>query len=1170
MNKGCLQVISLLFLFIFCAGSFQTSLLAQDNTGDEFEVYLDFRHRGVVNSVVISYYKDDEFYLPVSELFSLFNIEHTVNGLVVEGRFGVAQTPYRLDLQGNRIRFGDRTIDINVDDYLIKELDFYLRADLFYEAFELDFTIDFNNLTLNLETDQELPAIEQAIRRQRRQVADRNRLMQEEYDVRYGRERPFLDGGFVDYNLSSNLNSSQNVYNYNSNLGIQLYGGDLQGSLFGSYSDNFSSFATDNLRWRYMYRDQNWLTKLTIGQTTTDGFARNAYTGIRLSNEPIEPRRLFDEFEVQGNTIPQSEVELFLNNALIDFQQADELGNYRFLTPITYGSSQLDLRIYGPTGQIIERSSRIQVPFTFQPEGVFNYTINAGRLDNPLFGSTEQNLTAQGTGAYGITNWLTAKAGVEYYDDIHNELPTFTGSLSSRIMSNYILTLEAASDAYYRGVLNAIYPNSANINVDYTDFTSRIGIYNPSNDDKRLVASIFYPFKFGSLPFNLRASTFSRIRPTNSTTTFRVDANSRLGKLNVRLGYSDRFLDEIDLLNPSSSAYFEGSATYNISRNRNVPAYLRGVFLRTSLRYQPDIDEIESVEFLVSRNVLNKGRLQFSYGRNFFREFNSIRFSLIIDFDKFRTSSTFNQIQGNGNFTQNIRGSVGYDTNYNNFLFTSRDQVGRSGTAIRLFVDNNADGAYDDGDEAITENAVRVQRSGAQAIQKNGVLYYTQMNSYYHYNMEMNKSAIRNPMLVPEFENFGLITDPNRFKKVEIPFYMSGVVEGLVQRLYAEDRRSGIGGLKLSLEGKNNNFSEELRTFSDGGFYSYEVPPGEYLLSVDQGNLDQLKVKSVPEEIEFEVEALPEGDFVEGISFLLVPNDYEEPEEITSNNIGINQTANTGGGLSIDYNIQVDSLQINTCRYGIQLGAYSTDAAAKRIVKSYSSQADSYVVYNVPRRLYAVRTGLYQVLSQASNATLNINENYPDAAVLNQCYGTIASNYSPGKMRYDLQFGAFTNPNRAETYLNQLKDRYKLNVHQVRDENSKLYKIKLGPFDTENDAKQKLIDILQTTNIPDLFISEEELPASMINVDFEFILQLGEFETTRQAMLYAIRIEEEFGFRSKILVDEQENIILVAESMFTNWDRVNQLKDEIEENSSFKVPVVHLLESRIGNELNYD
>lgn len=871
MNKRWLQLISSIFLFIFCFGSLPNTLLAQNDDGDEFEVYLDFRHRGVVSSVVISYYKNDEFYLPVSELFSLFNIDHTVNGLVIDGNFGVEQTPYSIDFQGNQIRFGDEVTEINADDYLIKELDSYLRADLFYEAFELDFSIDFNNLTLHLETDRELPAIEQAIRRQRRQVADRNRLRDERYDVRYERERPFLDGGFLDYNLSANISSNRNIYNYNTNIGLQVYGGDLQGSLFGSYSDSFSSFSTNNLRWRYMFRDQDWLSELTIGQTTTDGFTRNAYTGIRLSNEPIEPRRLFDEFEVQGNTIPQSEVELFLNNALIDFQQADELGNYRFLTPITYGSSQLDLRIYGPTGQIIERSSRIQVPFTFQPEGVFNYTINAGRLDNPLFGSTQQNLTAQGSGAYGITNWLTAKAGVEYYEEIHDEAPTFTGALSSRIMSNYILTFEAASQAYYRGIINAIYPNSASINIDYTDFTSGLGVYNPSNDDKRLVASVFYPFQFGNLPLNLRASTFSRIRPTSSTTTFRIDANSRIGKLNLRLGYSDRFLDEIDLFDPSSSAYFEGSATYNISRNRNVPSYLRGVFLRTSMRYQPAFSQVESTEFLISQNVFQKGRLQLSFGRNFLREFNTLRFSLVVDFDKVRTSSTYNDIRGNSNFTQNVRGSIGYDTNYNNFLFTSRDQVGRSGAAIQLFVDNNADGVYNEGDDAISENAVRVQRSGAQTMEKNGVLYYTQMNSYYHYNMEMNKGAIRNPMLVPDFENFGLITDPNRFKKIEIPFYMSGVVEGLVQRLYPDDRRSGIGGLKLTLEGKDNDFSEELRTFSDGGFYSYEVPPGEYLLKIDQGNLDQLGVRSDPEEIEFEVEALPDGDFVEGLTFELIP-----------------------------------------------------------------------------------------------------------------------------------------------------------------------------------------------------------------------------------------------------------------------------------------------------------
>ncbi|MFP8488590.1 SPOR domain-containing protein [Gracilimonas sp. Q87] len=847
-------------------------LSAQSNNAEEIEVYLDFRHRGVINSVIISYYKNDEFYLPVSELFSLFNIDHTVNGLIIDGRFGIEQIPYRINFQSGEIRFGDERIEITAEDYILREIDSYLRADLFYEAFGLDFTIDFNNLSLNLETQRELPAIQQAIRRQRRQIADQNRLEQEQYPLRYDRERPFLDGGFVDYNLSANVNSNRNVYNFNTNLGLQVYGGDLQGAIFGSYSENFTNFATDNLRWRYMYRDQPWLSKLTIGQTTTDGFARNAYTGIRLTNEPIEPRRLFDEFEVQGTTIPQSEVELYLNNALIDFQQADELGNYRFLTPVSYGSSQLDLKIYGPTGQIIERSERLQVPFTFQPSGVFNYTVNAGRLDNPIFGQITQDFTAQGTGAYGISEWLTAKAGVEYYEGYHESLPTFTASLSSRIKSNYILTLEAASEAYYRGLLNVIYPNSASFTLDYTSYNEGFSIYNPSNDEQRLVASAFYPFNFWGVPFNIRTSIFSRYRASTSSSNFRLDLNSRIRKLNLRVGYSDRFSGSFDPFNPTNTAFLETSATYNVSRNRNLPAYLRGVFLRGQFRYQPSLNQMESAEVLLSQNVFEQGRLQLSYGRNFAGEYNSLRFNLVVDFDKVRTSTTYSNIRGSGNLTQNVRGSMGYDTNYDNFIFTSRDQVGRSGTAVKLFVDNNADGIFGDEDDPIAGNALRIQRSGATSTVKNGVIYYTQMQPYYFYNMELNKSLIQNPMLVPEFEKFGLITDPNRFKKVEVPFYMSGVVEGRVQRILESGNTTGVAGLKLMMTDQDGSYSKELRTFSDGSFYDYEVPPGNYTLQVDSAQLEILGVYSEPEQINFEVERSTDGDFVEGLAFELIPS----------------------------------------------------------------------------------------------------------------------------------------------------------------------------------------------------------------------------------------------------------------------------------------------------------
>nr|WP_284700160.1 SPOR domain-containing protein [Gracilimonas sediminicola] len=394
-------------------------------------------------------------------------------------------------------------------------------------------------------------------------------------------------------------------------------------------------------------------------------------------------------------------------------------------------------------------------------------------------------------------------------------------------------------------------------------------------------------------------------------------------------------------------------------------------------------------------------------------------------------------------------------------------------------------------------------------------------------------------------------------------------MEGSVKRQTANAKSSGIGGLKLLLDQQNGDFSKELRTFSDGSFYDYELPPGQYILRVDPSQLDILNVKSIPEKIEFEVEAIPEGDFVEGLQILLVPKDYQVNEEPITAGTNIAQTANSGGGISLEYNIAVDRLILNKCRYGVQLAAFSSFEAATRIVKNYSRDSDSYIVYNEPRELYAVRTGLFQELSRASQFTQNLTSTYPDAAVLNQCYETVATNYEPGGFRYDLQFAAFTNPHRADSYMNDLESRYNFNLHRYQDPNTLMYKVRLGPFSSERLAKQERNKVLSSTPISDIYIAKQELPASMINVDFEFILQLGEFETERQAVLYAIRVEEEFGFDSKILIDERENIVLVLEEVYSDWEEVLSIRKQIDNNNTFRTPVIHLMEQKINDQVNF-
>ena len=1151
-------------IILLCSG-FVSPIIAQEDSED-IEVYLSFRHRGVINTVVISYYKDDRFFLPITELFSLFQIEAKQTGLVTTGRFSSEQIPYSIDLGRQFIKFGDQTFELTTDDFLVKELDNYLPPNIYKDLFGLEFTIDFNNLTLDLETNTELPLIQKRLREQKRKLVDSNLKEQTFYPLRKGKTWSLLNGGAVDYSLTSYNSNQASTYNFNTSIGLQLAGGDLEGSIFGRYTNDELITDTDNLRWRYIFRNNRYLTKVTAGQTNMDGVLMNPYTGIRITNEPIENRRLFDEFEIRGSTFPQSEVEVYLNNALIDYAEADEMGNYRFLAPLYYGSSQLNLKIYGPTGQIIERSNRIQVPFSFTPKGELNYIINAGILENPLFGSTEKPLAAQGNISYGVTNWLTAKIGSEYYDEgLEKDAPVFTSTLSARLNSNYILTLEGVTDAYYRGNLNAVFANAASFNLDYTNYINDFGIFNSSGNTKQLITSVFYPILIQNIPLNIRWSTFTRYRPESQTTSLRFDLSTRLRKFNIRMGYSDRLVDTYNPIEASQTSSIESSVTYNVSRNPNLPAIIRGTFLRTQLIYLPKLNEVESAQFLLSRSIFQTGRIQFSYGRNFFSNFNAFRFSLVLDFNKARSNTTFSSLKDNTSITKNIRGSVGYDTNYNNFLISSRNQVGRSGAAIKLFVDNDNNGRFDkEIDDPIEEGSVRIGRSGSSSIRKNGILYYTQIQPYYQYNMVMNKSSIKNPMLVPEEEEFSIITDPNTFKKIELPFYMSGVIEGVVERLYSDGQRGGLGGLKLNLVAKNRDFTQELRTFSDGSFYAYEIPPGEYEIAIDGGQLEILKANAKPRILNFEVQAIADGDFVEGLNFLVIPEGLEElvePDTVLSTSIGNapETTPSNVTSTTFNYSIAVESLTLNECRYGLQLGAYSTLNKAVELSMSAKS-IDAYVLYNAERNLYAIRSGLYQNLSLASDYAIKAsNSVFPDVSVVNQCYGNVASSFIPGKSLYYLQFGAFSSKERSQNFDRLLNERYGISSIITQDPNDNLFKVKLGPFTTSLEAVKERAIYLKNPIVNDIYISKEDA-IEFVTVDFEYRLLFGEFDNIDNAILYAKQLSNSFQVTAKVVIDERESITLVTDQNMTDWDKVLKLRDELRKNVTFRTPVIQLIE----------
>jgi hypothetical protein len=847
---------------------------------DDQEVYLTFRYQNLVNIYIISTYRDGDFFMPQSELFRNLNVDARIDYAAnsVTGEFMDIGT-YVIDLDNLRATLADREIDLTADDFIISELDIFLHPDIFQDLFDFDFSVDFNNLRLYLDTPHTLPIETRQERERQRRNALRSRTdpFTGFYDLRYDRQRQNFNGGFLDYNLSANFTEGNNSYLYNTGIGMEVLGGDLQGHIFGNWSRQSSSLRSNNLRWQYALENESLLTQITAGQTVSNGLVRSAFSGVKITNEPIQPRFLFDDYAFSGTTIPESEVELYRNNVLIDYQTADEVGEYRFRIPLTYGTSQYDIRMYSPTGQVSQRLTRMQVPFNFVPPGEINYTFEAGRLDNPIPGTPDRGFMTQGHVRSGINNWLTAGGGVEYYENFHGDgLPTFSTFLSGRIQDNYILSMEAATEAFVRVNAGAIYPSSASVDFSYTHFNRKGGLYNPARNLNNFRFNLFTPFQIGNLPLFFRTSLNRDKREQTETYRYSFNLNTRINRFSIRMGYRDTQLGSPQFTSTSLSR-ISTTVTYTIPRRQNIPNLLRGVFVRSRTTYAPARGEFEDLEFQLSRNVMQGGRLQLTAGHNFIGGFNFVNANLSIDFSSFRSNSVTRSARNRTSMTQNVRGSIGYDSGNDRFVLNNRQHVGRSGAAVRMFVDHTNSGTYEEGDQLIEDPAIRIDRAGSSMSMKDGITYLTQLQPYQQYNMSVNKNAIRNPLLVPLVENFSFISDPNQFKIIDIPLYMSGIIDGTVLRTRQESEE-GVAGLRLILEQTdtpegNIPFTQELRTFSDGSFYAYEIHPGSYILRVDPTQLELLNVVSVPEKLEFDIERLPDGDYVDQLNFKLIPKE---------------------------------------------------------------------------------------------------------------------------------------------------------------------------------------------------------------------------------------------------------------------------------------------------------
>lgn len=852
------------------------------------EITLTFAYPSIGQVYVNAAFRGDQPLIGLTEILHLLFIpyERMPNGLGLRGSYPSQLNTWEIDPVAMQVIIKGQKDILEMREIYLGETDLFMVPELFEQIFGFRLIVNPYGLVLSLESTRPLPVDE----REKRQLL-RQKLKEQSpedlskaYPMMYPRERAALAAGMLDYNFGVNaVNGGAVQYNYAFNMGMEVLGGDLQAAFSGLSSILAQQQRLSGARWRYVFKDgmretgNPAVSELQIGQLTMQGPLGGRVRGISLSNTPIIPRRVLDIYVVEGNTEPDSEVELLIAGQLVDFVRADELGYYRFNTPISYGTVRVGIRIYTPRGEVIIEDKQLQIPFTFLPKGFTDYNLQMGLEEFGLGDSIGSTLVGHANLAHGLTNNITLRSGVTRSNDTLLSAGFVPyGSVSFRMFDQYLFNVDILPNTFNRLNGSVFYANNTAINMQYTEYTRpKLG------DDRAFVlirdASLnyFFPFTLGKQSYAFRTGVEQLWLMGEERRRLHLDANVRLGPIVTRLNYREERVSKLE-----QAAYaqrlFTATFTYMVPRTPGIPVFMRGMFFRGQLRHDAktfDATAFASLQF--SQTVWKIGRLNLSYDRDVLRKGNIFSVGLLLDFQAIRSSSQALVVsQGQQlqvNTQQQFVGSVGADLKNGRIMPTNRDQIGRAGVVIRMFIDENNNSKYDKGEPLVRANCIRLDQSATMVLGSDSLLRITQLQSYWKYRLTVDVNALPDATLTPLNPKMTFVADPNRYKSIDIPLYRTGAIEGMA---YAQRGTSVTpqSGLRMFVQRQGSEEEPQLiRTMSDGGFYAFGLIPGDYTLLVDSGQLAFMRMVQQPDTLKFAIKSLAEGDWVDGLELLLVP-----------------------------------------------------------------------------------------------------------------------------------------------------------------------------------------------------------------------------------------------------------------------------------------------------------
>ncbi|MBI5267869.1 MAG: hypothetical protein HY851_11620, partial [candidate division Zixibacteria bacterium] len=578
-----------------------TSVISAEPTVEEITV--NFEVPRLTSKDIFVRYDGSTIFLPFTEIFHILdlNVGTDPDRTRIEGFFITKGHRYELRPKEARAVVNGTDMPLLPGSFQYDGMELYLRIDQFKNLFGLDMTFNFTMLRVLLPLSDQFPAYQRLLRKQAREKLDKTEAALKNIKV-IPRKHEWFSGGVIDWTLSTNPLGGGGQY-ADMGIGSMLFGGDLSVSGAGNTTTGFNP-EDITARWHYAIDPNPFLTQIELGSINSGGLLNRSMRGGLITNRPQVQRTYFQTVNLSGPLEPGWEVELYADGKLLDYAEADQGGGYHFNVDVNYGASDLELKMYGPNGEIRTEQRHVQVPYTLVPKKQFEYASSVG-MDMVTPG---QRWYAQTNGYYGVINRLTLGLGTDIPLSPPAgkvaEKPLVSAEATAIIASSLVANASVAPGYQSLFGLNYTMPSSISANVGLTTFA--VSKYrNPVEQKYSASLSLSSPIRLGQrylgLRYNLSRDVYRNFNSTSMNYGFSASA------WRMYVNYLGRF---------KSTRYpsrVSRSFTSQMLLSTDLLRWLRPQF---RLDYDHTTNSLSRFGVYVTRRFLKTGQISLSYERS--------------------------------------------------------------------------------------------------------------------------------------------------------------------------------------------------------------------------------------------------------------------------------------------------------------------------------------------------------------------------------------------------------------------------------------------------------------------------------------------------------------------------------------------------------------------------